>query len=73
MRNVTLSAEADTIDAAMERAASEGTTLNAEFRKWLDEYARHHQATRAMDSMHELRAKYGTGGRKFTRDEMNER
>ena len=73
MRNITLSADADTIDAARQRAESEHTTLNAEFRKWLDRYARRHQATRAINSVRELRAKYATGGRKFTRDEMNER
>ena len=73
MRNITLSADANTIDAARQRAESEHTTLNAEFRKWLDRYARRHQANRAMNSVRELRAKYTTGGRKFTRDEMNER
>lgn len=73
MRNITLSADADTIDVARQRAASEHTTLNAEFRKWLDRYARRHLADRAVRSVRELRAKYGTGGRKFTRDEMNER
>ena len=73
MRNITLSADAATIDAARQRAESEHTTLNAEFRKWLDRYARRHQAMRAMNSVRELRAKYAMGGRKFTRDEMNER
>ena len=73
MRNITLSADAGTIDAARLRAASEHTTLNTEFRKWLDGYARRHQAAQAMRSVREFRAKYGTGGRKFTRDEMNER
>ena len=73
MRNITLSADADTIDAARQRAASESTTLNAEFRRWLDSYARRHQAARAIQSVHELQAKYATGGRKFTREEMNER
>lgn len=73
MRNITLSADADTIAAAIECAASEGTTLNAEFRKWLGGYARGYQAARAMRLVHELRAKYATGGHKFTRDEMIER
>ena len=73
MRNITLSADADTIDAARQRAASESTTLNAEFRRWLDGYARRHKAARAIQSVHELQAKYATGGRKFTREEMNER
>lgn len=73
MRNITLSADADTIDAARERAVAENTTLNAEFRSWLEGYARRYQANRAMHAVRELRAKYTTGGRKFSRDELNER
>ena len=73
MRNITLSADEDTIDAARQRAASENTTLNAEFRTWLEGYARYHRAARAISSVRELRAKYTTGGAKFTRDELNER
>lgn len=73
MRNITLSADDEVIDMARQRATSENTTLNREFRKWLGRYARRHQADRALDSVRELQAKYTTGGRKFTRDEMNER
>ena len=54
MRNITLSADAGLIDAARERASSENTTLNAEFRRWLEEYARQQQATRAMSAVREL-------------------
>ena len=73
MRNITLGADAETIDAARQRAASENTTLNAEFRNWLEGYARHYRAARAVGSMRELQAKYATGGVKFTRDELSER
>lgn len=73
MRNITLSADTGTIDAARQRAASENTTLNAEFRSWLEGYARHHRAARAISSVRELRAKYVIGGAKFTGDELNER
>ncbi|MCY3837429.1 MAG: hypothetical protein OXH09_02045 [Gammaproteobacteria bacterium] len=73
MRNITLSADADMIDVARQRAESENTTLNAEFRRWLATYARRHQAGRAISTVRELQARYTTGGRKFTRDEMNER
>ena len=73
MRNITLSADASVIDAARERAASENTTLNAEFRNWLEAYARCHRASRAMRAVRKLQAKYRTGGRKFGRDELNER
>ena len=73
MRNITLTADASVIDAARERAASENTTLNAEFRRWLETYARQYRADRAMSAVRELQAKYGTGGRKFSREELNER
>ena len=73
MRNITLSADASVIDAARERAASENTTLNAEFRSWLEAYARRRRAGRAMSAVRKLQARYRTGGRKFSRDELNER
>lgn len=38
LRNITLSAEADRIDAARRRAREQGTTLNAAFRDWLQTY-----------------------------------
>ncbi len=74
MRNITLSADERLIEAARERARAEHTTLNEQFRLWLAEYARREQqAERAMAVVRELRGKVRTGGRKFTRDEMNER
>src|SRR5580693_3820232 len=39
VRNITLSAEADLIERARERASRENTTLNAAFREWLQRYA----------------------------------
>ena len=39
MKNITLSADADLIEAARQRAAAERTTLNARFRQWLEDYA----------------------------------
>ena len=38
MKNITLSADESLIDAACRRAASEQTTLNAQFRIWLADY-----------------------------------
>ena len=73
MRNITFSADADMIDAARQRAASENTTLNAEFQNWLEGYVRDHRAACTISSVRELQAKYGTGGGKFTRDELNSR
>ncbi len=73
-KNITLSADEALIEAARERARSENTTLNEEFRRWLEDYVRREQqARRAMATVRELRGKVRTGGREFTRDEMNER
>ncbi|CAN5903806.1 hypothetical protein BH23ACT11_BH23ACT11_31120 [soil metagenome] len=74
MRNITLSADERLIEAARERARMEHTTLNEQFRVWLADYARREQqAERAMAVVGELQGKVRTGGRKFTREEMNER
>ena len=74
MKNITLSADEKLIADARRRATAENTTLNAVFRQWLDDYVgRRRQAEKAMATIHELQAAYGTGGRKFTREEMNER
>lgn len=74
MKNITLSADEHLIDEARKRAASEHTTLNAKFHEWLEEYVqRGRQVEDAMATIRELRGKYSTEGRKFTREEMNER
>ena len=74
MKNITLSADAKLIEAARERARAEHTTLNAEFRRWLESYSMREDKARTYESlMQELRQRVKTGGRKFSRDEMNER
>ena len=74
MKNITLSADENLIAAVRDMAASEGTTLNARFREWLEDYVqRKRRAEEAMELIRELRVRVRTGGRKFTRDEMNER
>lgn len=74
MKNITLSADENLIAAARDVAANEGTTLNARFREWLEDYVqRKRRADEAMEFIRELRTRVRTGGRKFTRDEMNER
>ena len=73
MRNITLSADGNLIEAARRRAAAQRTTLNAEFRLWLADYVdRERQAARAMQTVRELQGRLRVG-RKLTRDEMNER
>ena len=74
MKKITLSADENLIEAARRRAVSEHTTLNEQFRLWLKNYARREQqAAEAMRVMRELQGSISTGGRKFSRDEMNER
>lgn len=74
MKNITLSADEKLIEAARARARAERTTLNEAFRRWLKAYAqRDEQAVQALAVMRELQGTLRTGGRKFTRDEMNER
>ena len=74
MKNITLSADEKLIEAARERARAENTTLNEQFRRWLELYAqRKERAQEAMSVLEELRGRVHSGGRKFTREEMNER
>lgn len=77
MRNITLSADDALIEQARAKARQHKTTLNAEFRKWLKQYTsirsegqRRVQAYRVL--MQEFSA-ISSGGRRFSRDEMNER
>ena len=74
MKNVTLSAEEHLIESARKRAIAEHSTLNEQFRRWLRSYAAPKtSADSAMALVAELRARSGTQGRKFSRDDMNER
>jgi hypothetical protein len=74
MKNITLSADEKLIEAARARARAEHTTLNEQFRRWLADYAQRKQrADEAMATIREMQQHLRTGGRKFTRDEMNER
>lgn len=72
-RNITFSADEALIDAAREAARAENTTLNEQFRLWLESYARKRQADKAMEALARIRSYASSDGRKFTRDEMNER
>ena len=73
MKNITLSADDDLIQAARQKAASEHTTLNEQFRRWLADYVgRKRQAAEAVRVMREMQGRLRVG-RKLTREEMNER
>lgn len=72
MKNITLSADAEIIRKVRDKSRREHTTLNANFRRWMHQYLNKSSKTAdfqafmsSMDYVHP--------GRKFTRDEMNER
>jgi chromosomal replication initiation ATPase DnaA len=73
MKNITFAADEDLIAAAREQAEAEGTTLNEQFRQWLAQYAAKRRAARAMEVIERVSKNIDLGGRKFTRDELNER
>jgi len=71
-QNITFNADKSDIELAREDARSRNTTLHELFREWLKGIAgrkRREQDYRAL--MDELR--HVNAGRKFTREEMNER
>ena len=72
LKNITFSAEEELILKAREKAISEKTTLNVVFRGWLKQYAEKERITEEYDQVMES-LKHVYSGRKFTRDEMNER
>ena len=72
LRNITFSAKEDLIRRARERAAAERTTLNDEFRRWLEKYAERPETAEAFTGLMD-RFNYVRPGRSFRRDELNER
>ena|SRR6266576_7011365 len=79
MRDITFSADESAIERALEVARSEGTMLEDAFREWLDSYGSRivglkDRRPRAEEIDALFRSlKHVDAGRKFTRDEMNER
>ena len=72
LKNITLSADQDLIKRARAKARKENTTLNSRFREWLKRYIHRGDRSQAYD---DLMAKldYAQPGKKFSRDELNER
>ena len=72
LKNITFSADEELIRKARQRAAAEQTTLNDEFRRWLERYT---ELPQTADEFNELMShfKYVQPGHSFQRDEMNER
>jgi hypothetical protein len=72
VRNITLTAEPAAIERGREVARDENRTLNEAFREWLDWYGSRRVTREQIQALYE-RLKYVNAGRKFTREEMNER
>lgn len=72
MKNVTLSADDDLIEQARLVAQSQHKTLNAAFREWLVQFSGQAGNGKEFDSLMK-RLRHVRAGRRFTRDEMNER
>ncbi len=72
MKNVTLSAEEHLIEKARLVAKSQHKTLNAAFREWLVQYTGQAGSAQAFEALMG-RLGHVNAGRKFSRDEMNER
>jgi hypothetical protein len=72
MKNVTLSADADLIEQARLVARAQRKTLNAAFREWLIQFTRQSGGTQEVKSLMN-RLRHVKAGRRFTREEMNER
>lgn len=71
LKNITLSAEEKLIKLAREKAARENSTLNSQFRAWLERYVSTERKLLDYDSLMDQLA-YAKPGKKFSRDEMNE-
>jgi len=72
VKNITLSADEDLIEQARRAAAEQHTTLNAAFREWLEQFSGRARRERQFDEFFE-QTKYVQAGRRFTREELNER
>ena len=72
LKNITLNADGDLIQKARQKAVKEKRTLNALFRNWLDQYVGKDKQKLDFDVLMD-RLKHVRAGRKFTREEMNER
>lgn len=72
VRNITFSADEAAIDRAREVARSEHKTLNDAFREWLTQYGSRAVSPGEIAELYRS-LRHVRAGRKFTRDEMNER
>ncbi len=72
MKNITFNADEELIKKAREKAQREHTTLNESFRKWIKRYINSDKTNFNYDELMQ-KLEYANPGRKFTREELNER
>ena len=72
MKNITLSADEELIEQARIVARAQRKTLNEAFRDWLREFTAQSGNVQQMEALMK-RLSHVKAGRRFTRDEMNER
>lgn len=74
VKNITFSADEDIIEQARAVARSQRRTLNEAFREWLEQYSSMDRSAAVLqyDELMKQLAHINSG-RRFTRDEMNER
>jgi hypothetical protein len=72
MKNITFSADEDLIEQARTIARAQKKTLNTAFREWLLQFTQRTGNAQEFDSLMK-RLRHVRSGRRFTRDEMNER
>jgi hypothetical protein len=74
MKNITLSADEHLVERARAVARERHTTLNNLFRDWLNSLTPSDQRVREFEQlMDDLGSRVSTGGKKFSREELNER
>jgi hypothetical protein len=72
MKNITLSADEQLIEQARLLAKAQHKTLNTMFREWLQQFTAQSGGAQEFDALMN-RLKHVQPGRRFSRDEMNER
>jgi predicted transcriptional regulator len=72
MKNITLSADEDLIERARSIARAQHKTLNAVFREWLAQFTASSGEAQSFDVLMK-RMKHIDAGKRFSREEMNER
>ena len=72
LKNITLSADEEVIRRARKKAQKENTTINEQFRLWLNRFINSDMRLNDYDALMK-KLSYASSGKKFSRDEMNER